>query len=74
MESRTAYFVMQTVVDKNGNYIPCIAKEGEKGYYKTDWQWGKDWKLAQECADDMNEKMGISKQDAMLIQLSTMRK
>lgn len=74
MNKRTCYFVMETVTDENGNFIPCIAVEGESGYHKTNWQWGKDWKLAQECADDMNKKLGVSKWDAMMIQLSTMRK
>lgn len=72
MDKRMCYFVMETVTDENGNYIPCIAVEGERGYHKTDWQWGKDLELASACADDMNEKMGISKRDAMMIQLSTM--
>ena len=71
---RTCYFIMETVTDKNGNYIPCIAVEGEQGYQRTDWQWGKDLKLARECADDMNKKMGLSKQEAMIIQLRSMRK
>ena len=58
-QPRRVYFVMETVTDKDGNYIPCIAVEGETGYYKTDWTWGKDYKLARECADDMNERLGI---------------
>lgn len=73
MESRKVYFVMQTVTDDNGNYIACIAVEGEKGYYKTDWEWGNDWEIANQIADDRNANLGYTKKDAMLIQLSTMR-
>lgn len=71
---RTVYFIMETERDENGNLIPCIAVEGETGFYRTDWQWGKDKALAEECADDMNAKLGIDKKEAMLIQLRTMRR
>jgi len=74
MADRAVYFIMETERDQDGNFIPCIAKEGELGFYRTNWQWGKDKKLAQECADDMNKKMGISKKEAMIIQLRSMRK
>lgn len=73
MDKRKCYFVMQTVTDKDGNFIPCIAVEGERGYYKTDWTWGKDLDLAQECAREKNEALGISERDAMLIVFSSMR-
>jgi len=72
-EDQTCYFIMETETDEQGNYIPCIAKEGETGFYRTDWQWGKDLELARECADDMNEKMGVTKTQAMIIQLRSMR-
>ena len=68
-----AYFVIQTETDEEGNFIPCIVVEGEIGYHKTDWQWGKNWNLANKICDEMNEKIGISKKDAILIQLSSMR-
>lgn len=70
---RSVYFLMQTETDDEGNYIPCIAVEGERGFYRTDWTWGKDWEFANEICDEMNEKLGISKQEAMKIQLGTMR-
>lgn len=70
---RRVYFINELQRDAQGNYIPCIAVEGETGFYLTDWEWGSDLKFAQECADEMNEKMGISKREAMLVQLGTMR-
>jgi len=66
------YFSLETERDENGNYIPCIAEENTKGYTRTNWQWGKDIAIAQECADSKNAGMGISPKDAMRIQLSTM--
>jgi hypothetical protein len=71
-QSRRCYFIQHTVKDSEGNFIPCIAIEGEKGFYKTDWEWGNDYQLAQDIADEMNEKMGINKHDSSLIVLSSM--
>ena len=73
LKGKTCYFIMETERDEQGNFIPCIAKEGESGFWRTDWQWGKDKALAQECADDMNEKLGLTKTQAMIIQLRSMR-
>jgi len=72
-EARMVYFVQQTVTDEEGNYIPCIAIEGEAGYYKTDWTCGKDLNLAEKLRDDRNTIMGISQKEAHKIILSTMR-
>lgn len=72
-ETRTAYFVNQAIVNNEGEFIPCIAVEGESGYNKTDWTWGKDFDHAREVAASMNEKMGLSKIEAAKIICSTMR-
>lgn len=70
---RIALFVMETQMNGEGEYNALIAVEGEQGYYKTDWYWGKDYKLAQEIADERNFRMGLTKREAALIQCSTMR-
>lgn len=70
---RIALFVMETQMNDKGEYNALIAVEGEQGYYKTDWYWGKDYKLAQEIADERNFRMGLTKREAALIQCSTMR-
>ncbi len=67
------YFVQQTVTDKEGNYIACIAVEGERGYHLTDWTWSKNYKLAETCAEKKNEAMGIDKITAFKIVAHTMR-
>jgi hypothetical protein len=69
---RCAYFVQRTVTNENGEFIPCLAVEGKKGYKETNWTWGKDFKLAEECAQHKNEMMGLSKKEALLIVCSTM--
>jgi len=69
---RSVYFMQATVKDDEGNYVPCIAVEGESGYYRTDWEWGPDWEEANEICDEMNERMGYTKLEALKIQLSTM--
>ena len=69
---KVAYFVQRTQTDVNGEYIACIAKEGEKGYFLTDWTWGKDYAIAEQCANEKNAKMGLSEFDALKIICSTM--
>ena len=69
---RMVYFIQETVRTSEGGYIPCIAKEGETGYYPTDWDWGTDLELAEQCAKKKNERMGISEDEAFKIILGTM--
>ncbi len=71
---RSVYFINQLkrTPDSTG-FIPCIAKEGEKGFYATDWEWNDcTLKEAEEMVAEMNEKMGYTSEEAMKIQLSTM--
>lgn len=77
---RFAYTIIISSTDEEGNFIPCIAIEDESGYYpmkgrgahSTPWTWGKDYNKANEIADKMNEKMGISKREAFKIIASSM--
>ena len=68
---RMAYFINELQKNEKG-YIPCIAKEGEKGFYLTDYNWGPDLAKAEKHAQDMNERMGVSKEEAFKIVVSTM--
>lgn len=68
---KIVYGVMETMVDKDGNYVPFIVKEGEKGYYPTDFHWGKKFEIAKRCAREQNEKMGISEREAMELILAS---
>lgn len=71
-EPKRVYFINQLVRAADGGYIPCIAVEGEKGFYPTDWNWGSDLALAEKIADEKNASLGFTPKEAMLIQLSTM--
>lgn len=73
MEKKLAYIILETEKNEQGEYIPCIVKEGESGYYRTDWTWGKDQLIAQEIADDRNNRMGLSPTDVMQLTLESMR-
>lgn len=72
MEPRKVYFIMETERAEDGGFIPCIAVEGERGFYKTDWNWGDDKEQAQKWADERNEIMGIDRREAAKIQFQTM--
>ena len=73
-DKRKAYFILESQTDENGNYRALIAVEDEPGYYKTDWFWGCDLDTAEQIATSKNEAMGISRGEANLIILSSMRK
>ncbi len=72
-EKRIAFFVSEVRVNGKGEYNALIAVEGESGFYPTEWFWGKDFKLAEECADDRNKRLGLSREDVAKIVCSTMR-
>lgn len=73
-EKRMVYFINELERAEDGGYIPCIAVEGEQGYYKTDWNWGDDLSLANQLADEKNAALGFTPREAALIQLGTMRR
>lgn len=72
MGPKKVYFIMETERAKDGGYIPCIAVEGEKGFYRTDWNWGDDKEQARKWCDERNEIMGITPREAAIIQFRTM--
>jgi len=63
-QERMVYIILETQRTPQGGYIPCIVKEGEKGYYKTDWDWGDNKIIAEELAEKRNEAMGLHKYEA----------
>lgn len=71
---KAAYFVLESQTNEAGEYNALLAVEGETGYYKTDWFWGKDVEEAELIARWKNEAMGISVEEAQKILLQSMRK
>jgi len=69
---KRCYFILQTQITDSGEYIPCIAEEGTQGYFKTDWSWGSDIDIAESIADEKNDRMGISKKEALKIVAKSM--
>ena len=72
-ERKMVYFINELERAEDWRYIPCIAVEGEKGYYRTDWNWGTDIELANRIADEKNEALGFTPKEALLIVFGTMR-
>lgn len=70
---RICYYVDPTITDSNGNITPVIVAENEAGYRPTDYDWGKDAALAQRCAEGLNTRMGLTKQDTDDIVASSVR-
>lgn len=72
-EKRMAIIIVDDQKNEKGEYIPCIVKKGEQGFWITDWHWGKDRGVAQKLADDYNAKLGLSKEEVMQLTLESMR-
>ena len=58
-EKKHAIVILETCKDDMGNFIPCIVKENETGYYTTDWEWGSDLIEANRLAVEYNERLGF---------------
>ena len=69
---KTAYAILPSLKAENGEYIPIIVKEGEKGYYPTDWTWGKNIDEAERFARTKNRAMGISDATAQRLVIASM--
>lgn len=72
-QNRLCYELLDTVKSEDGQFIPCIMEEGVSGYRKTDWLWGTDRKIAEECRDQKNEGLGLSRAEAIAIVVSSMK-
>lgn len=54
--------------DYDGQFIPSIVIENEPGHFPDkNWKWGKDYKIACKAAQQINERRGISEQEAQRI-------
>jgi len=69
-------------VDAHGGYVPSLVREDEPGHspmtgdpdkLQTPWVWGRDLKVAEACASDMNRRLGLSDEDVAVIVTSSMR-
>ncbi len=70
---RIAVIIIDTEKNTHGEFIPCVVKEGESGYYITTWKWGTDKDLAERLASDYNRRLGLSKMEVLELTLESMR-
>lgn len=70
---KVAMVILETVVDEKGHYIPCFVKEGESGYYKSNYDYGANLEDAKKAAEQFNENLGITKEGAFFMVLESMR-
>jgi hypothetical protein len=83
---RRCYFVPVDALIKGRGWRPSVVFENEAGHYpmgdwpydgkpgqREPWFWGPTYEDAVAAADDMNERMGVSKKDAFEIVNSSMR-
>ena len=68
-EKRAAY----TAVTSEGGAILGVAIKGESGYYPTGWHY-PSYDIAQQQAELMNARFGLTKQEAWEIVASSMAK
>lgn len=72
MTEQMAITILETEKGEDGGYIPCLVKEGETGYHRTDWNWGSDLKIAEQSAKDYNKKLGLTEKEAITLVLQSM--
>lgn len=70
-ERRHCFYVPEEPFS-DGHFYPSTVIECVAGHYPTDWDWGTDLNHAQETAKKLNEKRGISEEDALDIIGSSM--
>ncbi len=73
MSEKMAVIIVDSEKDRHDEYIPCIVKDGEQGYFLTNWRWGKDKDVAQKLADNYNARLGLSKEEVMQLTFESMR-
>ena len=73
-KGRRAFFVMESQTNDDGEYRACIAVEHVRGYFKTDWCWGKNLKVATGIARRRNELIELTPADALKIICFSMQK
>ena len=59
--------------DGTFHFYPAIIYENKAGYQPTDWDWGTDFKMAQQACDEMNAERGQSRARSLEIVASSMR-
>ncbi len=67
-----AYFILPTQKFIDGSHIALIAKEGERGYYRTDIMLPKEENDARNLVRTLNERLGLTASRADEIVLATM--
>ena len=78
---RMAMIIVSESRAEDGGYIPVIVKEGEGGFFPmtgkgkcaSPWNWGTDREIAQQCADDYNEKLGLTKEEVAFLAGQSMK-
>ncbi len=67
-----AITIIETERAKDDGYIPCFVKKDETGFFRSDWNWGSDLKIANQCANDYNKKLRLTKQEAIKLVLQSL--
>jgi|WetSurSiteA1Bulk_404760.scaffolds.fasta_scaffold42195_3 hypothetical protein len=73
LKHRKVYWISELDRAEDGGYIPCIAIEDEPEYFKTDWNWGTNLKIANKLAEEKNLESGINPKEAWLILMGCFR-
>ena len=60
------------VMDDDG-WTAGIVKDGETGYYLTDWNWNTTKENAENCVDDLNQRLGLTEKEAIVMVAKSMR-
>jgi hypothetical protein len=73
MTNEFCYFVLPSIRNQHGHFVPCIAKLGERGYFPTNYDYGDDLEIARQAVNEINADLGLTPKDAAYIVASSMR-
>ncbi len=72
-ERPMAYFIMPGEPEPGQHIRPCIALMNVSGFWRTDYDYGTDRAIAEQAVATLNERLGVSSEQAQQIVDSSFR-
>jgi hypothetical protein len=54
------------------HYYPAVVRYCEKGYFRTDWDYGTDFHLAKLAIEQLNTERGFTSEQVEMVVISSM--
>lgn len=71
--TKECFHISQVEKNEQGNPMVVVVKEGEKGFFPTDYDWG-NYDEAKAICEEQNDALGLSVKEVHTMVLQSMRK